>query len=236
MVKELFFSQQADLQAALLANACAILEKATAGTQTASFLVSGGSSPKPFYQQLSKQALPWDKIGVALVDERWVSAEEQGSNEAFIAENLLINEASSARFISMKTDEQSAEQGRTVCEQRYQQLATPFDLVILGMGPDGHTASLFPHAEGLNDAFDTSKQQLCAAIKAKKSNVTGELTERMSLSLFGLLQAKKICVLITGDEKLAVYQQALKNTDTALMPMSAVLQQNEVPVSVYWAP
>jgi 6-phosphogluconolactonase len=236
VVNEIFFSKQDDLQADLLKDAYTILKDATENHRSASFLVSGGSSPQQFYQGLSKQFLPWSQIDVALVDERWVEPEEKGSNETFIAKNLLINEASSARFIAMKTAEKTAVQGRSNCERRYQQLTQPFDLVVLGMGADGHTASLFPYADGLIDAFDTSKQQLCAAINAKQSPVTGTLTERMSLSLFGLLQAKQIFLLITGSEKLEVYQKALKNTDTALMPISAVLQQSVVPVSVYWAP
>ena len=104
------------------------------------------------------------------------------------------------------------------------------------MGPDGHTASLFPSAAGLQTALDTGKPELCAPIIANKSEVTGELVERMSLTLRGLLASRHIVLPILGDDKLSVYQQAKVAQDVNDSPVSALLQQSEVPVSVYWSP
>ncbi|ARN75107.1 6-phosphogluconolactonase [Oceanicoccus sagamiensis] len=236
MVTEYFFTDRDSLFTALVYDCQKILTAAIAEKQSATFMVSGGSTPQPLYQQLAKQQLDWQKIHIALVDERWVDCHHAGSNEAFIANNLMRDHAAAAQWIAMKTAEQTAALGLANCEQRYQELPRPFDLTVLGMGPDGHTASLFPGAQGLQQALDISHQQLCTAIEAKPSEVTGELTERISLSLFGLLQSKQLHLLITGEEKLAVYRQALANRDIGKTPVSAVLQQQTIPVKVYWAP
>ena len=236
MIKEFFFNDRDSLFNAL-ANACRdTLRNAIEEKQSASLLVSGGSTPRPLYQQLSQSELDWQNVTVALVDERWVEAGQEGSNETFIVQNLICNQAAAAKFIPMKTPEKTAMLGQGYCERRYRQLPRPFDVTILGMGSDGHTASLFPYSKGLKEALDEHGETICAAIDAERSEVTGALTERMSLSLFGLMQSRQLHLLITGDEKLAVYQQALASPDVMLTPVSAVLQQTTVPVHIYWAP
>jgi len=236
MISEHFFPDREGLFAALLAQCNAYLVAALEGGRQASLLVSGGSSPQPLYQQLSQQPLDWQRVTVALVDERWVDVDKAGSNQSFIANTLLCNRASAATFVAMKSGEATALEALASCEQRYQTLPAPFDLTLLGMGPDGHTASLFPGAEGLSAAMDSQNETLCAAIEAIPSEVTGALTERMSMSVYGLLQSRRLILLISGEQKLAVYQQARRSEDSALTPISALLQQDQVPVDVYWAP
>lgn len=213
-----------------------VLTAAVTEREAVSMLVSGGSTPAPLYKQLSCLNLDWHKVTVALVDERWVGADAPGSNERFIKQSLLHDNAAKANFVPMKTLDSTSVEGQPGCEHRYRQLPNPLDLTILGMGPDGHTASLFPYARGLDNALDTNKNVLCVAINAKQSHVTGELTERMSLSLFALLQSRQIHLLITGEEKLAVYKRALVTDDPLQMPIAALLQQSTVAVKVYWAP
>jgi 6-phosphogluconolactonase len=236
VISEYFFADRNSLFVALLADCSAVLDSATQHRESVSMLVSGGSSPELLYQQLSSVELDWQKIQVALVDERWVGVDHEGSNESFITKNLLVNRAAEAKFIPMKTEAETAVLGKRYCEQCYRQLPQPFDLVILGMGSDGHTASLFPHARGLDKALDVTDKTLCAAITANATEVTGELTERMSLSVYGLLQSRQLHLLILGKEKLAAYKRALVNDDVMATPISALLRQNEIPISVYWAP
>ncbi len=236
MITECFFSDRPALLAALVAECIEALSSAINHRQQASFLVSGGSSPQPLYNALSKTPMDWQRVQIALVDERWVNPGEKGSNETFIVENLLQDKAAVAKLIGMKSPHESAEQGLQDCESRYQQLQQPFDFTLLGMGPDAHTASLFPNASGLANALELESPQLCAAIKAAPSEVTGTLTERMTLTLSGLLKSRQLHLLITGDEKLAAYKQALKANDPMQSPISAVLHQETVPVRVYWAP
>ena len=236
MPEEFFFQDQQSLLSALLNESKNILVEALENRGRASLLVSGGSTPKRLYQELSKEDLAWPNVDIALVDERWVHPNHPASNQAFINQHLLQNQAASAHFIAMKTHHNEAADGLASCEKHYQSLTKPFDMTLLGMGNDGHTASLFPSAQGLDRALDDGNSQLCASISALPSDVTGEWTERMTLSLYGLMQSRQLHLLITGQQKLDVYQQALVNDDFNLMPVSAVLKQSKVPVQVYWAP
>ncbi|WP_027328968.1 6-phosphogluconolactonase [Marinimicrobium agarilyticum] len=234
MLQEKIFDHREALLAALQEDCVDALESALKERDQASFLVSGGSSPAPLYQRLSQIALDWKRIQVALVDERWVEPGHAKSNESFVQKNLLQHAAGQAPFLGMKNSAASAAEGLSACEQAYQKLPQPFDLTILGMGPDGHTASLFPNAEGLEEALTTD--QVCSAITAHQSDVTGEYTERMTLSLTGILNSRRLVLLITGEDKLQALRAAQAGDTVNDMPVRAVLQQDKVPVTLYWAP
>jgi 6-phosphogluconolactonase len=236
MIVEHFFSDRSSLFSAMADECESILSNAILENNSATMLVSGGNTPLPLYQQLSASDLPWSKVNVALVDERWVEEDHPGSNAAFIENNLLQNRAKEAVFVKMKTAADTAAQGLILCEKSYLKLPRPFDLTILGMGGDGHTASLFPYSKGLEIALDRENENLCAAIEAIQSEVTGPLTERMSLTFSGLMKSRQLHLLITGEEKLEVYRRALSHLQGNLMPISAILHQYEIPVIVYWAP
>ncbi len=234
MVSERLFDSRAELTAALQQECEQALTAAVEDRGEATFMVSGGSSPEALYKSMSNSDLPWESIYVALVDERWVDFAHDKSNEAFVVKSLIQNKAAATNLIGMKNTAESAQEGLADCEAAYQQLAQPFDITILGMGSDGHTASLFPNANGLQEALTTDA--LCAAINAHPSEVTGAITERMTLSLNGLLQSKALVLLLTGEEKLNVFRAAQAGTDVNEMPIRALLQQDKVPLTVYWAP
>lgn len=236
MVIERLFDSRAEMIAALQAECEAALREAIEDRGEATFMVSGGSTPEPLYKALSNADLDWESVYVALVDERWVDFDHDKSNEAFTVKHLIQNKAAVANLVGMKNSAETAAEGLDDCESAYQQLAQPFDVTILGMGSDGHTASLFPRAQGLDESLNPDSAQLCAAIIAKRSEVTGAITERMTLTLAGLLRSKILVLLITGDEKLAVLRAAQAGSDVKDMPIRAVLQQQSVPVIVYWAP
>lgn len=236
MVIERLFDSRAEMITALQAECESALREAIEDRGEATFMVSGGSTPEPLYKALSNSDLDWESVYIALVDERWVEFTHDKSNEAFTVKHLIQDKAAVANLVGMKNSAETAAEGLDDCESAYQQLAQPFDVTILGMGSDGHTASLFPHAQGLDEALNPDADQLCAAIIAKQSEVTGAITERMTLTLSGLLRSKTLVLLITGDEKLAVLRAAQAGTDVNEMPIRAVLQQQKVPVVVYWAP
>lgn len=236
MVTEYLFENRQEMIDALQVVCVTALNEAIEDRGEASFMVSGGSTPEPLYKSLSNVDLDWASVYVALVDERWVDFDHDKSNEAFTVKHLIQNKAAVANLVGMKNTAATAEEGLADCEAAYQQLAQPFDITILGMGSDGHTASLFPHAKGLDAALNPVSNELCAAIIANQSEVTGAITERMTLTLAGLLRSKSLLLLITGDEKLAVLRQAQAGTDINEMPIRAVLQQQQVPVMIYWAP
>lgn len=235
-VTEHFFDDRDSMFAALTEVCATALTQSCEAKGAASFMVSGGSTPKPLYQALSEQDLPWGNVDVALVDERWVPPSSPSSNQTFIESSLLQNHAKAAKFTPMKTAADTAKAGLAETASAYSQISQPYDVTILGMGGDGHTASIFPDCEGIEAALDANSADHVCAIMAHKSKVTGDNLERITLSFAGLLQSKQLILLITGDEKLEVYRQALEQTDVNKTPISAVLQQTSVPVHVYWAP
>ena len=111
-------------------------------------MVSGGRTPMGFFHLLSQQVLDWSKVTVLLADERWVDAGHADSNEKLVRENLLINEPAKATYLALKNDAEQALDGEAECEAALAGLDT-FTVLILGMGDDGHTASLFPGSEAL---------------------------------------------------------------------------------------
>ncbi len=236
MVKEFFFEQRSHLFTALVAECQDLIGEAISKHGVATLLVSGGTTPAPLYEALSKSELNWKKIKIALVDERWVGLEHSASNEALIRRTLLINNAKSAEFIGMKTSAAKASTGQKETEQRYQSLPQPFSVAIVGMGPDGHTASLFPHADGLQQALKADNPNLTAAISAQQSEVTGPNTERLTLTLSALLKTERLIILFTGEDKLAVFNAAQKPGSIEELPIRALLHQDDVPVELYWAP
>lgn len=198
---------------------------------SAVWAVSGGATPAPLFDAMQHEELEWDKISVALVDERWVPLAHPRSNEAFIAGHLKRGKASSVHLIGMKTDHADALNGVEMVNARYAQLDQPFDSVLLGMGPDGHTASLFPGAQGLEDAF-AADASTCVALTAKKSDITGNELERMSLSARAISDAHHVVVMITGDAKRTVLERAIKQGN--LLPVGRLHALK--PFEVYWAP
>ena len=236
MLREFHFENRSHLLTALTAECQDILSESISKHGSATLLVSGGSTPAPLYEALSKTELTWKKIKVALVDERWVDAQHAASNEALIKRSLLINNAKAASFTGMKTSDQRASKGQSEAVSRYRALPQPFTVAIIGMGNDGHTASLFPHATGLKNALNVDNEQLTASINAKPSAVTGPHTERLSMTIAGLLKCERLIILLSGEDKLAVFDQAMKPGPVEDMPIRALLNQDKVPVEMYWAP
>lgn len=205
------------------------MKQAIASRGIASLVVSGGNTPRALFEMLSRRDLPWDKITVTLADERWVDPQSESSNEAMLRQTLLRDKAAKARFIPLKNAAATASQGQEICQQSLEGIERPFDLVILGMGNDGHTASLFPEVSG--PALDLNNTGLCSAITPKVAP-----HERMTLTATALLGSRKILLHIVGDDKWQVYQDARRDGLIDLMPIRVVLHQQSVPVEVYWSP
>lgn len=210
------------------------MELALSQHSSATLLLSGGSTPVPLYRSLCAAKLDWSRVHVALVDERWVETDNPASNERMLRENLLVGQAADADFTAMKNPAASPFDGVEECNAAYLRLPSPYSLCLLGMGPDGHTASLFPGAEGLAEAL--SAKHHCAAIRANRSEVTGDKIERMTMTPWSLLQSRKLILLITGKDKWDIYRKARENGASPDLPVSLFLEQDEVPVEVYWSP
>ena len=202
------------------------LKNAIRQSGSASLAVSGGSTPIPLFDQLSNTPLDWSKVAVTLVDDRWVNPEQPDSNELLVKKHLLHNAAENARFIGLWQPEISAEAAVVNCHQRLSALNDRLDTVILGMGNDGHTASLFPCSNELEAALNSDLD--CAAVKPGTAPHA-----RMTLTPKRLLNSELRILHLCGQDKLETLAKALNDNDPQTMPISLFLQH---PLTIYWAP
>lgn len=205
------------------------LRRAVEHRGTASLVVSGGSTPRPFFEALSRRSLPWSAVRVTLADERWVPADHPDSNERLVREHLLQGAASDATLVGLVTPPETPEEGREACETRLEAIERPYDVVVLGLGEDGHTASLFPEADQLAAGLDLETTRTCLAVRPSAAPHA-----RMSLTLPTLLDCRRLVLHITGERKWQVYQQAQEPGPAEDLPIRAVLRSGQL--EVWWAP
>ncbi|MGD9842283.1 MAG: 6-phosphogluconolactonase [Steroidobacteraceae bacterium] len=207
------------------------LQEAIAARGRASLIVSGGRTPIALFNQLATEKVDWGKVWVSLADERWVDANEVTSNERLVRTELLRGRAATAQFIGLKNAATTPAEGVDWAWRSLARIARPFDMVLLGMGDDGHTASLFPDSPNLTMALDTSLPPTCVAMQAPVSPQA-----RLSLNLNALLDTRRIILHIQSEAKWALYQAAKEHGPVTQLPIRAVLHQQTVPVEVFWSP
>lgn len=220
-----------DRQQLAEALAGAVAENLKAGVKTrgvASLAVSGGTTPAAFFKALSnRQDVPWDKVTITLVDERWVDESSDRSNGRLVKANLLQGRAAAAKFVPLyqggdAPDEAAASKAQAAVPQ-------PLDAAILGMGNDGHTASFFPGGDTLAAALSVDGPVI--AIRAP-----GAGEPRVTLTLKCLLSARALYLHIEGEGKVATLQQAEAEGPIEDMPVRAILRQTQTPLTIYWCP
>jgi 6-phosphogluconolactonase len=204
-----------------------LLEDSIVARGTASLLVAGGSTPQPIFQRLSQMHLDWAKVHVGLTDERWVRATHTDSNEHLVRHALLRNQAGSAQFHPLYSSAPKPSAGLAVAERSINAMPRPFDVVLLGMGTDGHFASLFPGLPETRIGLDLHSPALCVAIDKPQSGYA-----RLSLTITALLYARLILVAISGRPKRTIALQALAGgTDT---PIAALLSHRKDDLEFLW--
>jgi 6-phosphogluconolactonase len=194
----------------------------------ASFAVSGGSTPARFFRALAaRDDVPWDKVFVTLVDERWVDETSDRSNARLVKANLLNGRAALARFVPLYQGGEvpdAAKSGRGLAI-----VPMPLDAAILGMGNDGHTASFFPGGDTLAAALTVEGPVI--AIRAP-----GAGEPRVTLTLMQLLAARALYLHIEGEEKVETLEKAEAEGPVEDMPVRAILRQAQTPLTIYWCP
>ena len=228
-MKLIEFENSSALDTALVGKVTELLIGAINKRGSAFLVVSGGRTPLAFFHLLSQQVLDWSKVVVTLADERWVDADHGDSNEKLVRENLLINEAHTAAFIPLKNAAMDAAEGEIQTESDIEQMGQ-FTVVILGMGDDGHTASLFPGAETLALGLDMNSGRSAIAVTP-----TAAPHQRMTLTLPRLLNSQQIIIHISGAGKQAVLKAAQAGEDITELPIRAMLNQQVAPLSIFWA-
>ncbi len=196
-------------------------------------VVSGGSTPMPFFKALSGMALDWPHVCVTLADERWLPPDHADSNERLVRQGLLQGLAAQARFLPLFNGAASPEAAQRVLDEALAGLPWPADVVVLGMGGDGHTASLFPHAPELADALAEGEGPRCLPVAVPAApNVP---VPRLSLTRRALLDAHHLVIHVTGASKLALIEQAMLDGPVGSWPIRLALHQSQVPCEVFHA-
>jgi 6-phosphogluconolactonase len=225
------FTDGAELAGALATKVGAVLQAAITARGQARLAVSGGSTPKRFFEALALEEIDWTHVTVTLIDERLVPADNERSNHGLANRHLLKNKAAAARFIPLYAEAEDAEAAARIAATRIDGLGGPLDVAVLGMGTDGHTASFFPGGSTLAQATDIDCPKSVIAIEAP-----GAGEPRLTLTLPRIVEAGLIVLHIEGTEKKAVLARALQPGPDADMPVRSVLRDAAEPVEIYWAP
>jgi 6-phosphogluconolactonase len=224
-VKEHIFDTLMEASQACATYIAELLQQALLVRESASLAVSGGQTPRQMLSLLNKAMLPWSAIGVTLADERWVPPHHPKSNEKLLRETLLRYQAANARFFPLYMPGESPEQAVNILPEVLHHLPLPLDVVQLGMGDDGHFASLFPYSPALLEI-----EQLLVAVPPEDGGLP-----RLSLSRKAIFSSRHLILLISGKEKLQTYLQALRPGDPQALPIRYVLHQEAVAVDVFMA-
>jgi 6-phosphogluconolactonase len=225
------FSDLDALSLALADQVSTTLSAAIAARGVASVVVSGGKSPTKLFEHLRMRSLDWARVCVALADERWVDPTDPSSNEKLVRDVLLKDNAAAAKFIGLKNAAPTPDMGAVSAWETFARVPRPFDLVLLGMGDDGHTASLFPASPNLLSALNPDAVAGCVGMWSPSAPQA-----RLSLNLSALLDTRRIVVLINGAQKWSTFTAAAQPGPIADMPIRAVLRQTRTPVEVMWSP
>jgi 6-phosphogluconolactonase len=229
--RERRFPNTTALMQALASDIVTSLQSGLAGGRGVSLVVPGGHTPTPLFDRLSEADLDWPSVWVTLTDERWVDTHSSASNERLVRDHLLRQAAAHANFVGLKNAQSDPHAAAPASWSAVAQLPRPFDFVLLGMGDDGHMASLFPDSPGLAAAMDLTAAPGCVGMTAPSAP-----RARMSLNLRALLDSRRIALLIVGAAKWAMYERARARGPAVDMPVRALLAQQNVPLSIYWAP
>ncbi len=222
------FRDAQDLAETLADETAALLTAAIAARGRAAMALPGGRTPAPFLTALGRRDVDWRRVTATLVDDRWLPPDSPDSNAASLQATLLAA-APDIRFIPLYTGAATPEEGEAACAEALRVLDGPFDLMVTGMGEDGHVASLFPDAPGLASAWEGS-----APCRAMRSPTAPH--PRMTLTLPRLLDSRRIVVLISGGAKRAVLEQARAAGPEDAMPVRALLRRGGADTMVCWAP
>src|ERR1700690_1288258 len=188
------------LSRALADQIAASLRTAIAARRLASLVVSGGKSPRKLFESLRAESLDWSSVCVALADERWVDPSDPASNEKLVRDVLLQGPAAAARFIGLKNGAPTPDLGAVSAWETFARVPRPFDAVVLGMGDDGHTASLFPRSPNLPSALNPAAVAGCVGMRSPVAP-----HPRLSLNLSALLDSRRIVLPLSGAQKWKTY-------------------------------
>ncbi|MBN9044221.1 MAG: 6-phosphogluconolactonase [Rhizobiales bacterium] len=223
------FTSGTELAQALSEAIATQLAAAIAERGQAVLAVSGGTTPLRLFEILSRRAIDWNAVTITLVDERFVPVDSDRSNEKLVRDHLLRDNAGVAKFVGLYNAAATVEAAALAAANRIDALHRPFDVVVLGMGNDGHTASFFPGGDRLDQAIDPDTRALVLPIHAE-----GAGEKRLTLTLPLIVGAGMLVLHIEGAAKQATLEKALAGNDEMEMPVRAVFHHARTPIQLYW--
>ena len=208
-----------------------IIESAIDARGASLIAVPGGTTGPAIFPKLSAQKLPWKKVTVIPTDDRIVPVENELANVRSIAKAFL---PAGARVIPIATEIADHKLAGNSADARLQDLPWPPDLVWLGMGKDGHTASIFAGPD-LQDALDAPKARRAVGVMPDPLPAEAPVA-RVTLTRASILSARTVLITITGDEKRALLEQAIADGHSSKLPIGRVLAEAEQPIDIHWCP
>ena len=194
-------------------------------------MVTGGRGPGPVYDRLAASDLEWARVTVALSDDRFVPLAAPESNEAMVRARLMQRYAAAARLAPLNGDERTPAAAAAAIEPAIRPLL-PFDATLLGMGPDGHIASLYATSVGVAADLDPDAERLAVGVQSPGWE---PYVPRISLTGRALFDSGLIVLLVGGEQKRRVIEQVLAD-DAFSPPVSALIRQQRSPVRILWSP
>jgi 6-phosphogluconolactonase len=195
----------------------------------AGLVVSGGRTPGAFFDALARQELDWALVTVTLADERCVPRDHPDSNEKMVRARLLAGEAAAANFVSLQNDDPDPDRAAGAAAHRIAAVPRPWDVTVLGMGEDGHTASLFPGGDVLAKALAPGTATPVVAMRAP-----GASQSRLTLTAAELDNTRALFVHIAGPAKRRVLEAAFDVAPAP--PIAVVLRSAPAEGAIVWSP
>ena len=228
-ISEVFYASRSLASAAAAQHVSENIRAGLGNAKELAIVLTGGSTPKECYETLAKIDLPWNNVHILLSDDRCVPIDHEASNEGMVRRLFATDCARDVRIVSIYDPEVPPEDTCIALSAQMESLPMPFSISLLGMGADGHFASLFPDVSGLEDGLDEDGEERCLPVHTAFSRYP-----RITLTMATLIKSKEMLLFFFGEDKRDVYESA-KLPESAY-PISRLLQQEQTPVRVIWAP
>jgi 6-phosphogluconolactonase len=228
------FADEAALATAVAQVFSAAVQAGIAARGSASVVLTGGTSPRIYAQQVAALDLPWARVTFTLSDERFVPPSDALSNERLQRELFLRGPVAAAQFVPLMSDAPDPERAAQFAAERVTAIAHPFDLVLLGFGADTHIASLFPlsaqFARGV--AHDTAP----ACIAVTPPTGVQPAVPRLTLTLNQLAASRRVLIVARGQEKRAALRASLSGALPRPTPVALLAERGSAAVDFFWTP